>query len=267
MPKRNPPWARDELILALDLYMSEQRAMLSPSHPKVMALSELLNRLPMHDPSVRTAGFRNPNGVHMKLGNFLHIDPEAKQRGLSGAGRLDRKVFEEFEGSAEYLHEIANGIRKNAEKEAEQPSAKDGDEPEEEFPEGRLLTRIHLRNERERSEKAVRRKKEKVLKATGRLACEVCGFDFAELYGDRGVGFAECHHTVPLAELDGSRGTRLKDLAIVCANCHRMIHRPPMCSVSELRELVLQQSLGSEGDSTSTPSIGVRRPSRRQTKQ
>jgi len=239
--QRNPPWARDELILALDLYMSEQRAMLDSSHPKVIALSGLLNRLTLHDPSVRTASFRNPDGVHMKLGNFLHIDPEAKQRGLRGAGRLDRKVFEEFEGRVGYLHEIANRIRENAERGTEPPSTKDRDELEEEFPEGRLLTRVHLRKERARSEKAVRRKKEKVLKGTGRLACEVCGFDFAELYGNRGVAFAECHHTVPLAKLDGSRGTRLKDLAIVCANCHRMIHRTPMYSVSELRELILQQ--------------------------
>jgi hypothetical protein len=48
--------------------------MLSPSHSKVMALSELL----IHDPSLRTANFRNPVGVHIKLGNFLHIDPEAE---------------------------------------------------------------------------------------------------------------------------------------------------------------------------------------------
>jgi 5-methylcytosine-specific restriction protein A len=238
----NPRWARDELILALDLYMSEQRAMLNPSHPKVVALSKLLNRLPIHDPSVRTASFRNPDGVHMKLGNFLHIDPEVKQRGLSGAGKLDRRVFEEFKDRVEYLHEIANRIRENAEKETEQPSTKDGGDLEEEFPEGRLLTRIHLQKERERSEKAVRQKKEKVLEDTGRLVCEACGFDFAERYGDRGDGFAECHHTVPLAKLDGSRGTRLKDLAIVCANCHRMIHRTPMCTVSELCELILQNS-------------------------
>ena len=38
-----------------------------------------------------------------------------------------------------------------------------------------------------------------------------------------GKGFAECHHVVPLADLGRQKRTRLEDLAIVCANCHRMI--------------------------------------------
>ncbi len=82
------------------------------------------------------------------------------------------------------------------------------------FVEGEVLTRLHLI--RERSTDAVRRKKERVLSETGRLACEACGFDFSEVYGPLGEGFAECHHTQPLANLAGERATRLTDLAIVC---------------------------------------------------
>jgi 5-methylcytosine-specific restriction enzyme A len=78
-----------------------------------------------------------------------------------------------------------------------------------------------------------------VLKATGCLACEVCAFDFQESYGPLGVGFAECHHRKPLAEVTTSKTTKLQDLAIVCANCHRMIHRAsPWKTVEELRELI-----------------------------
>lgn len=107
----------------------------------------------------------------------------------------------------------------------------------EEYREGRELLRLHRR--RERSPKAVRRKKETVLAASGKLLCEVCDFDFAVAYGDLGVGFAECHHRVPLAQLKVERRIRLSELAIVCANCHRMLHRRPMCSVEELRKIVL----------------------------
>jgi 5-methylcytosine-specific restriction protein A len=67
----------------------------------------------------------------------------------------------------------------------------------------------------------------------------VCDFDFARVYGELGVGFAECHHLVPLAELPGVRRTRLTDLAIVCANCHRMLHRTrPTIAILELRTLM-----------------------------
>jgi hypothetical protein len=59
------------------------------------------------------------------------------------------------------------------------------------------------------------------------LRCEVpgCGFDFAKTYGERGRGFIEVHHNKPLAQAAGTRKLRLADLALVCSNCHAMIHR------------------------------------------
>ncbi|EOW9267990.1 HNH endonuclease [Vibrio cholerae] len=48
----------------------------------------------------------------------------------------------------------------------------------------------------------------------------------------------EAHHIIPLSELcsvDGSK-TRLEDLAIVCSNCHRMLHRAPRIDLCTLRE-------------------------------
>ena len=62
----------------------------------------------------------------------------------------------------------------------------------------------------------------------GRLICEVpgCGFDFFERYGQLGHGYAEVHHIRALSALsETGQVTALSDLAIVCANCHAMIHR------------------------------------------
>jgi predicted HNH restriction endonuclease len=61
----------------------------------------------------------------------------------------------------------------------------------------------------------------------GRLFCEVpgCGFNFEVVYGELGSGFAEVHHLAPLGERGQPVSTTLADLAVVCANCHRMIHR------------------------------------------
>jgi hypothetical protein len=60
-----------------------------------------------------------------------------------------------------------------------------------EAPEGCFLTRKHL----------ARSKRKQAMKRNGRLVCEVCGFDFAVNYGNRGFGFIECHHTKPVAAL------------------------------------------------------------------
>ncbi len=112
------------------------------------------------------------------------------------------------------------------------PATPEPDEEEIHATEGRILYRQH--RGRERDPKIVKRKKAAVLEATGRLACEGCDLDFGERYGDRGDGFIECHHTRPLAE-SGETITRLKDLALLCSNCHRMVHlRPPTLSLTDL---------------------------------
>ncbi len=102
--------------------------------------------------------------------------------------------------------------------------------------EGRELLRLHRIRERNRG--LVARKKRMVLLESGRLACEVCGFDFEAVYGPLGEGFAECHHTRPLGREGGARRTRLSDLAVVCANCHRMLHRRPWHTIPQLQEVL-----------------------------
>lgn len=64
-------------------------------------------------------------------------------------------------------------------------------------------------------------------KGSGRLACEVpdCGFDFLDVYGELGREYAEVHHLDPLGVREAPSETSLDRLAIVCANCHAMIHR------------------------------------------
>jgi len=88
---------------------------------------------------------------------------------------------------------------------------------------------------RERNAVLVDAKKAYVLGATGRLTCEACSFDFAVTYGEVGNGFCEVHHTKPLGSRNGSETTSLQDLAVLCSNCHSIIHRTkPMWSVAAL---------------------------------
>ncbi len=101
--------------------------------------------------------------------------------------------------------------------------------------EGRRLLRMHLSIERRSG--LARRKKDKVLNQFGCLACEVCKFDFERTYGSIGRAFAEAHHLVPLKSLRQERVVTMADLAIVCANCHRMLHvGDPLFSLTELRK-------------------------------
>jgi 5-methylcytosine-specific restriction protein A len=125
---------------------------------------------------------------------------------------LEAAVWNDFAADFTKLHCTAQLIKGNyrllSQNQADESFADD-----EEFPEGRILTGIH--KHRERSPTLTKRKKAKVLKDTGRLACQVCDFDFSEVYGALGYGYAECHHTIPLSSLKSEGRTKLSDLAIV----------------------------------------------------
>ena len=213
---RNPAWGRDELILALDLYLSDGQ--LPPDDPSVVELSERLRLIP-HDPAVG-ADFRSPNSVALKLANFASIDPTYLGRGLVHSGEGDRVVWDAFADRRAELADLARSIRRLVE--SNDPVLGTPEDGEDWAMEGRLLYRTHVR--RERSERLADRKRKERLQTTGRLSCEVCGFDFSVTYRELGAGFIECHHNIPLSS-QLERRTTLADLTLVCANCHRMLHR------------------------------------------
>ena len=98
-----------------------------------------------------------------------------------------------------------------------------GEDPESEteFPEGERMLRemdYFLRS-------TALVKKAKAKRGT---VCEVCKFDFEARYGTLGKGFIECHHIKPISGRGGQNTpTKIDDLRVLCANCHRMIHRQP----------------------------------------
>ena len=58
--------------------------------------------------------------------------------------------------------------------------------------------------------------------------CQACDLNFSERYGTIGEGFIEAHHLKPIGTLE--EGVPIKydvasEFAVLCANCHRMIHR------------------------------------------
>ena len=106
--KRNPPWTRDELILALDLYLAH--GLMDDRAAEVIALSGELRRLAaveQNNPEV----FRNPNGVAMKLGNFAALDPGYRGKGLSAGGKRDREIWNEFAHAPSALAASVKSIR------------------------------------------------------------------------------------------------------------------------------------------------------------
>lgn len=160
----------------------------------------------------------------MELFNFLRWDPSNdKGRGPPHGSALEGEIWETFASDKAYLASIADAIRGNFSV-TNDHQLDHVDQPDVTAIEGALLPRVN--NQRERNPKLARRKKAQALEHLGRLECEVCRFDFVEKYGpDLGYGVIDCHHMTPLSELKPGTKTTPPDLALVCPNCHRILHK------------------------------------------
>jgi 5-methylcytosine-specific restriction protein A len=212
----NPDWGRDETILALDLYFECDGRIPSEDDPRVHNLSKLLRAMPHHALASRKPSFRNPAGVTFKLQNLRQ---QAIGKGLPNVSRTDREIWAVYGNMPARVKSLATSIRAGivAAKEMIDVSA----DEDEEFLEGALLTAIHRRRERNRQ---IRRRLIAKKRAKGKLQCELC--DTSSPISDESIEDAifEAHHIVPVA-MAPERKTRLSEMALLCANCHKLLHR------------------------------------------
>ena len=239
---RNPKWTRDEILLTLDFYHSHYPKIPEKNSQEISDLSKTLRKTQEKLDNDIDEKYRNINGVYMKLMNFHHLNPNHSGEGLKSVSELDREIFQDFENDKESLSKISGTIKEIINSDEYDTELKDDNDIDDNYEtkEGKILTKIHKYRERDR--KIVKKKKNKVLKETGNLKCEGCEFNFKESYGSRGEGFIECHHKTPISEIKPGQKTTLKDLILLCSNCHRMVHRKKeWLSLEELKGLVLNK--------------------------
>lgn len=232
-------WTRDEIILACALVEANGWRQLDASDARVRALSKLLQSPANHPFEQRHPDFRNPAGVGRKTQNIASVHPDYRGAPSNG-NRLDKAVVEEFLADRGGMQAMAARISELlTEGEADPRGMPDLDTDDGGSGEGGVALRAHLR--RERDPKLRRRKIADTKRRGLAIACEVCTFDFGHEYGSHGLDYIECHHRTPL-HVTGQTQTRLADLALLCSNCHRMIHRTRQwLTVEELMDIFEKQ--------------------------
>ena len=241
-------WTWDELILACAVVYRNDWHEVKKHDRRALDLSNLLQLLPIHPVAKRRDDFRNPNSVQRKTADLATAHPNYHGKKTKG-GRLTEEIVKRYIKNPDEMLAIADQIT-HALTSGEPGlldviAAPDRDEEDMVAVEGRILERVH--RFRERDARLREEKIRAVLCAGGTLSCEVCEFNFAQCFGKHGSGYIEVHHRVPLHEA-GTSQTRLVDLALLCANCHRMSHRRlddsgTWPSVQELRNIVLTSDM------------------------
>jgi 5-methylcytosine-specific restriction protein A len=234
---KNPNWNFDEIVLVTAEVHKNDWKPLDDKDSRVIELSKILNSADFHSLEMRQTNFRNPNGVSRKSTNIASVHPDYKGAPTNGS-KEDRFVVDLFLGNPVEMFAKAQRIReaiRDGQSGIATESSDDELEQEFEVVEGRLLWALHRRRERK---SGLRQKKIEITKAKNMpISCEVCDFNFEITYGARGLDYIEVHHKLPL-HVSGETKTKLDDLALLCSNCHRIIHRGKWISVEELKKLL-----------------------------
>jgi len=105
------------------------------------------------------------------------------------------------------------------------------------FIEGKTFYAWHRK--RERNRELVKYVKKKTMLEKGELRCIVCDFSFLETYGKTGENFIEAHHTKAISDMGENEETKPEDIALVCSNCHRMLHYRRL-TMDKLKQLLIK---------------------------
>lgn len=173
--------------------------------------------MPFHEESARKGAFRNPAGVAFKLQNLRQI---ATGKGLGNVSKMDRQVWLELGSNQPEAKRLAQLVRAGIQL-AKVAGTLDDDGDEFEFVEGKIHTALHRK--RERNPK-VRKLLIKARLKTGPLICDMCVEPCVAPETTLHDAMFEAHHLTPISAAP-VRITRPKDVALLCANCHRILHR------------------------------------------
>lgn len=159
-------------------------------------------------------------------------DPQASVR-----ARLQERCsdYKAYQGQVDLFEsEQGSGIWRFRKWQTPPPSVSELNEERDNYEavEGGLVPRLHLVRERDPQLIA------KFKASLNDPRCETCSMNFTEVYGALGANYIEAHHKTPIALMEDGAKTSLKDLAALCSNCHRVIHKNYPMAVEQLASIL-----------------------------
>ena len=112
--------------------------------------------------------------------------------------------------------------------------------------------RLFFHLKRERNPKLRQAKIDSLRAAGTEPCCEACGLITRIAFPGLMTEILEAHHRMPLSSYLGEVTTTLSDIALLCPNCHRALHRTkPFLSIEDFRQVFSFSSAESAGSAAS----------------
>ena len=227
--KKQLPWTEEELILTLAIYKSLSYGQMNGTNPKVIALSKILNELPVYEKNVRSENFRSIASVSLRLSNFRSCDPECNSKGLLSSGTgLFKEVFNKYYKKDGLLTSAVTTIEKkydisikhivSQDKSGRTPNIK---EQKIDLPD-KSLFQLHKSKE---SESSFYRKVKEYHYSISKT-CFICGISLNEIYGKLGENILEYHCTkTSFIDNNSLVDVCIGDYIQVCPACHKLLDK------------------------------------------
>lgn len=218
-------WTEEELTLALVLYNTLKYGQMHGRNPGVIALSRILQCLPIYPKDIRPENFRSVASVSLRLSNFRSCDPECNAQGLhsSGAG-LFHDIFNKYYKQPQLLANDAKEIEQKYKINIlEIRPCADGeyqDVATEEFHNTRGVFRIHKSKEIE----STFYNKVRSYHYNQSKECSLCGHNLTLIYGKLGENMME-YHCIKYLSNENSQIVTIGDYVQVCPTCHKLLDK------------------------------------------
>jgi len=234
--KRNPPWSRDELTLALDLYLRFRDSLPAKGSAEIADLSALLSQMGRPQVGGDAGTYRNVNGVYMKLMNFRRLDPAYTAVGKVGLRRGNKDeavVWDDHASDPSALRAAISAIHARIQDLVGEETSDDAGTAGRMARTAEQLAALEGKyikaspEVRERLSRGVERGPIGTLvKRLTSFRCQLCealGRDPLGFLKPNGEPYVEAHHVMPVAGREvGSLSA--SNVITLCANHHRQMH-------------------------------------------
>lgn len=227
------------MVLAADLADDREWRPVNRGAEGIARLSLMLRSASFHPLGGRSDNFRSENSVAFKINNLIASHPSKKGVGARTSA-AERPVVERFIADRSVMKRVASGIRERVRQGTEQVGDAEALYRKESSPAEAGAVECSSRPEPCGGGRAGTCLVDddthaflvgKAVVQDESLDCTVCGFDFESVYGKAGHGYIEIHRS----SLSSEASSVKRGVAMVCANCHRILHRGAGMTVEALR--------------------------------
>lgn len=224
--KKQLPWTEEELILALALYKVLPYGRMHGTNPKVIALSKILNKLPIYDEGIRPENFRSIASVSLRLSNYRSCDPECNTKGLHSSGTgLFKEIFSRYYRKDELLADAVTEIEQKYRVSIRDITSQQKNIRDKKEQIGNLQSsNFYQLHKSKEIDSSFYQKVKKYHYAKSRI-CSVCRISLDEVYGKLGEDMLEYHCVKEFSTDNGLSDVCIGDYIQVCAVCHKLLDK------------------------------------------